>query len=1279
MRPALFSPRFAVIGVAAIAAVLAGSCSDSTGPGDGAVLQILAADTLVRIGGTRELGVEITSREGEPLVATAAWSSLDTSVARVDVAGIVTGRRAGSARIEARYGTGRDTVRLRVVSDRDALRRALDSLYVGGLLDLRAHFTAGAAPLFGEGTEWASSDEVTGTVTPDGIVEALRSGAFTVTAAKGELLGVFDVRALAPVASVELPVNLTMRLGESTTLDPVLRDAAGLRLGGRWIVWSVIDPQGGIVVAQPGGEVHAAGVGEARVVAAAEGVADTVTVHVEPQPVSRLDVIAPRSWITAGDSAVLVVAVRDSAGGAGVGAPIEWASRDESVATVAAHGVATGIAPGESWIVARSGAGLDSVQLTVERGVSSVAIVPDSLLTSLGTGGARIQAAVRDSAGRDLRAPAITWTVLDPGIAQIQTDGGVTPLGEGRARVVAAAGGAADTAFVVVSATRGDWMWVSWNYNLNPTVGESRFVHLHMRDAASMPISGRGVRIRSSDTTVVVATPDSGETAGGELTIVLSARGRGRAVVSATSGAMATALVVETSDAPVTKVVIEGAPPATLAVGDSVSLSALTYIADHMIAPRPVEWRSTAPAVVTVGDSGRVVAVGGGEAVVIATSEHRADSVSFLVSTPASPVIAAISPWEMRAGAEAVITGENFAASIAGNEVHVGGIPVEVTAASATELTIRLPDAAALGCRESRNVPVRVATGSELVTTTPHPLGVLTVEAPAKGGMVGRSGASAPCVEISHEGAEYLLVVANGATEGARATRVQAAQGVNPPALMAAATLADERPAQVLARGAGPAGLRLPSRDSLHRAALRHRALLERSRELTRRRGTPAGAAREVRVTGRQPTAPRTVIPNALGERTLVRVPSIDAPNFCANYRSVQGRVVYSGAEVVLLEDVTAPLAGRMDDYYAALGAEVEATMLPIIRGSFGEPLAMDGMLGGDGRIAMLFTEAVNELGPAGFVVSCDFYPQAFVPSSNEMPILYAIVPTASGTGYDSFTRNAWRRSIRGIVMHELKHVASFAERFARDAVTLEESWLEEATAMHAVELWSRTINPVAWKGRADYRSTIYCDVRPDWPECEGRPWTMFDHFAFLHDYYAGAPQRTPFGSADPADASFYGSGWALVRWAADHHATSEEAFFRALTQETVHSGAANLEARTGRSMAEMVQDWTLASTLATHHLDVRTVRPGLTMPSWDLRSIFLGMAGDFPQYFGSLPLVAVQTHCGTTTQEAAVRGGAAMVYWMHSCPNGRTYLELQGANGGSLDDAVRLGIVRLR
>ena len=128
-----------------------------------------------------------------------------------------------------------------------------------------------------------------------------------------------------------------------------------------------------------------------------------------------------------------------------------------------------------------------------------------------------------------------------------------------------------------------------------------------------------------------------------------------------------------------------------------------------------------------------------------------------------------------------------------------------------------------------------------------------------------------------------------------------------------------------------------------------------------------------------------------------------------------------------------------------------------------------------------------------------------------------------------------------------------------------------------------------------------------------------------------------------------------------------------------VHSGAANLVARTGRSMEEMVRDWTLASTLATHHLDVRTARPGLTMPSWNLRSIFLGMAGDFPQYFGSLPLVATQTHCGATTEESAVRGGAAMVYWMFSCPNGRTYLNLQGANGGSLEDAVRLGIVRLR
>lgn len=262
------------------------------------------------------------------------------------------------------------------------------------------------------------------------------------------------------------------------------------------------------------------------------------------------------------------------------------------------------------------------------------------------------------------------------------------------------------------------------------------------------------------------------------------------------------------------------------------------------------------------------------------------------------------------------------------------------------------------------------------------------------------------------------------------------------------------------------------------------------------------------------------------GARMFVRVPQLDTPEFCGDYRTVQARVVYAGTHAIMLEDVQAPLAGTMDGEYRSVGEEFDRTTYDVITNNFGDPMAMDHTLGGPGRVTMLFTPAVNDMGPTGFVVSCDFYPTTSVASSNQREMFYAVVPTSSAAGYGDFTQYLWRHIIRGTIAHETKHIASMAEHFARQTPQLEESWLEEGTAMHAMEIWARTVTPMTWKGGSGYGSALYCDVRPNWPSCNNQPYTMFDHFAYLHDFLTPSERHTPLGSTDPSDASFYGSAW---------------------------------------------------------------------------------------------------------------------------------------------------------
>src|SRR5262245_37104317 len=62
----------------------------------------------------------------------------------------------------------------------------------------------------------------------------------------------------------------------------------------------------------------------------------------------------------------------------------------------------------------------------------------------------------------------------------------------------------------------------------------------------------------------------------------------------------------------------------------------------------------------------------------------------------AVPVIHSVTPNQGPVGSTVVITGTGFSATAAGNTVSFGSIRAEITAASATSLTVRVPTAAPL-------------------------------------------------------------------------------------------------------------------------------------------------------------------------------------------------------------------------------------------------------------------------------------------------------------------------------------------------------------------------------------------------------------------------------------------------------------------------------------------------------------------------------------------------------------------------------------------------------
>ena len=391
----------------------------------------------------------------------------------------------------------------------------------------------------------------------------------------------------------------------------------------------------------------------------------------------------------------------------------------------------------------------------------------------------------------------------------------------------------------------------------------------------------------------------------------------------------------------------------------------------------------------------------------------------------------------------------------------------------------------------------------------------------------------------------------------------------------------------------------------------------------------------------------------------------------CTTGRDVRARVVYAGTKSVVLEDVAAPRAGTMDEQYRLIGDEYDRVQYPLMVSKIGDPLAMNDVMGGDGRVTMLFTRFVNDSLPGivGYVSACNFYPKGTFAASNEDDIFYARVANAGEAP------TAWRRSLRGTVIHESKHLASFATRFV-NGTPFEESWLEESLGRMAEELYSRTFAAGgSWKGNSGFQTTVGCELTA----CDDRPLMMWKHFSVLHQYMRGVDTLTPIGAAANGDFTFYASGWSLVRWAADHYAGDEAVWIKDMVRGGLLTGLSNLSQHTGRPAGEMLADWALANAV-DDMAGFIPARRQLTFPSWNVGNIFAGLSATFPGAFVANPLRLRAMSFGSFSLPVTRLRAFSSSYFSFEGPQaGSQLLELRGENGSAIPPpSLRVAVVRV-
>jgi hypothetical protein len=657
---------------------------------------------------------------------------------------------------------------------------------------------------------------------------------------------------------------------------------------------------------------------------------------------------------------------------------------------------------------------------------------------------------------------------------------------------------------------------------------------------------------------------------------------------------------------------------------------------------------------------------------------------SFSLNTAASSVVvSSITPSPMTPGTTATINGTGFDPAAT---VTVDGQAATVASATTTQIVIIVPTT--LPCTPSHRANVQVTAngasgiGQQMLRVgVPHTLAVGTA-------VVLTGSAEINCTELSPASGHYAVNVLNTSTIPTSLAPFRFAGKTSIPP----GTTFDARLFTLQQSVKQPIQRRnmtvVDKMQSISSAA--HIVQLEANRSIYARMKNRF--SRAPRKSVGSSTTLRTsyaVRPPVVGDTRAFRVsqPStaVGASGTCSEFVEISARVVYVGNKSIIYEDVAAPLAGQMDSYFTQMGQEFDASMYPTVSTYFADPLVTDQFTDADQHLNMVFTPSIPAaLG--GFVISCDFFARNTTDNqvSNFGENFYARVPTVAGTGFSSDNPGQWFRFMRSTIVHEVKHIASLGAHLANNASRFEESWLEEGMAFVSEEVWARDrIYPgAAWKGNMTYGSSLYCDVRPSFPECAGRPYVMFHLYSRLYDFLDIPGATSVFGRVADGDFTFYSASWSFIRYNADRYAQSETSYLRGITNAFDVAGIANIARQSNADRNQILGMWSLALTL-----DENSSMAGnadLVFPSWNTRDIFAGMNADFPQstnYPKTHPLAPQIVGSGDfAIDNDGIHGGSFSPYDLTGLSaNARTIGLSTGATGSPASGSLRLVIARIQ
>jgi uncharacterized protein YjdB len=280
-----------------------------------------------------------------------SWISDNEVVATVSGTGVITARRAGTARVTASSveypniscATTFEAVDARIVTAR--ITPTSGSLRIGVQRQLSVSLTDSIGQTIPPGrvVTWTSATPATATVSATGVVTGLALGSARIAVRADNAVDTvtFPVTKV-PVSTVRLsPISSSVVQGQTVQLNPTVEDSTGATVTDRVIEWISSDPTRATVSST--GLVTTTASGTVTITATSETRSGTATVNIQPIPVDTIVVDSTYSVVTTTVSKTFAITLKDAAGN-------QLFNRTVSV-TSATPGVAQGTANAAGTIV----------------------------------------------------------------------------------------------------------------------------------------------------------------------------------------------------------------------------------------------------------------------------------------------------------------------------------------------------------------------------------------------------------------------------------------------------------------------------------------------------------------------------------------------------------------------------------------------------------------------------------------------------------------------------------------------------------------------------------------------------------------------------------------------------------------------------------------------------------------------------------------------------------------------------------------------------------------